>query len=147
MWFLGAGHTNAKVITRTCAVPAGRYLIWATPSYDCSTVERAPFHATSDAGLIRCARADWQSAPGFETVTLDGRRLKPPAYVGGTTAFAFQMPAHNNWLHVQGPTHGRMAVYGLASILRPLSPGRHTLELTGGFSGSTTTQVYELTIA
>jgi hypothetical protein len=146
VWFLGGGYTNAEVITRSCAVPAGRYLMWATPSYDCSTAERG-LHSTDDAGLLRCARADWQSAPGFETVTLDGRQLQPPGYVGGTTVFAFKMPAHNNWLEVQGRTHGRMAVYGMASILPPLTPGSHTLEVAGGFSRSTTTQVtYHLTV-
>jgi hypothetical protein len=152
VWFLAGGRTNAMAVTRSCAVPAGRYLMWATPSNYCSTVDRAPFHATSDAGLIRCARAAWQSEPGFETVTLDGRRLQPPAYLGGTAAFAFKMPAHNNWLRVPGRTHGRMAVYGFATILRPLSAGIHTLEVTDGFrlSGSAYSLLqvtYNLTVA
>jgi hypothetical protein len=131
VWFLGHGTLNATV---TCAIPAGRYLMMYTPSVDCSTVEPAPYHATTDTGLMRCAKRQWQRDPGLLSVTLDGVSLRPAGYVGGTPAFGYRMPTHNNWEDAPGHTHGRMAVYGSASILRPLSPGTHRLVITSGGS-------------
>lgn len=131
VWFL-AGSANT-VSRKTCAIPAGRYVMLFAPAGDCSTVERAPFHATTDARLVRCAKTDWLHFQGFLGVSLDGVNLKPAGYLGGTGAFAFRMPAHNNWLHVPGRTHGRIAVYGAASILRPLTTGSHTLVVVSGY--------------
>jgi hypothetical protein len=150
VWFLGESASTSTAITETCAIPGGRYLMFYTPSYDCSTVERAPFHATTNAGLRRCAKAWWQYRQGFLRLTLDGVNLVPAGYYGGTRVFNFKMPAHNNWLHAPGHTHGRIAVYGSASILRPLSPGSHTLVQFGGFSGvpsSYEKTTYKLTVS
>jgi hypothetical protein len=122
VWFLGIDPN-----TGACNVPSGVYLMLFTPSFDCSTVERPPLHATTNAGLRRCAKGLWARYPGAETMTLDGVPLRPPGYVVATAAFHFTMPERNNWLQVRGHTSGRAAVYGLASILRPLSPGVHTL--------------------
>jgi hypothetical protein len=76
---------------------------------------------------MRCAKRGWKRAPASETVTPDGANLSPPGYVGGTPAFAFKMPAHNNWLNRPGRAHGRLAVCGAATILQPLSAGTHRL--------------------
>ena len=76
---------------------------------------------------MRCAKRGWKRAPGSHTVTLDGTNLSPPGYVGGTPAFAFKMPAQDNWLDKPGRANGRMAVYGAPTILQPLSVGPHTL--------------------
>lgn len=145
VWFLGLNP-----ITGTCHVPSGVYLMLFTPTFDCSTVERPPVHATTNAGLRRCAKGLWVRYPGVETVTLDGVRLRPPGYVVATAAFHFTMPERNNWLHVRGHTSGSAAVYGLASILRPLSPGAHTLvQVVPPFahtSGSTETIRYRITV-
>jgi hypothetical protein len=111
----------------SCVVPAGRFLMLVGPVVDCSTVEPAPYHATTDAGLRRCARARWRRNMGQEKLTLDGVAIQPPAVVGGSAVFSFTMPARNNFLGVVGRTHGRADVYGDAAILRPLSPGVHTL--------------------
>jgi hypothetical protein len=107
------------------------------PSVECSTVEAAPFHATTDAGLVRCVRRYWREHHGGEELTVDGAPINPPGYVGGTTVFPFTMPAENNFLGVQGRTGGRAAVYGAASILRPLSPGTHTIVLIDSFTRPT----------
>lgn len=145
VWFLGISP-----VTGTCNVPSGVYLMLFTPTFDCSTVERPPLHATTNAGLRRCAKELWVRYPGAETATLDGVRLRPPGYVVATAAFHFTMPERNNWLHVRGHTSGRAAVYGLASILRPLSPGVHTLVLVvppfAHTPGSTETFTYRISV-
>jgi hypothetical protein len=147
VWFLGGSSTNASVATRQCSIPAGRYVMLFTPSVDCSTAEPTPFHASTNVGLMRCAKRQWQRLFNGESVTLDGALLHPPAYVGRTVPFAFRMPAHNNYLRAPGRTHGRMAIYGDATILRPLRPGTHTLVVYEGWKPSIYVKTtYQLTI-
>jgi hypothetical protein len=149
VWFLGGSTLEASVIRRTCAIPAGHYLMFTGPDVDCSTVEPAPYHATTDAGLMRCAKANWEHDPGWATMTLDGVHVEPAGYVGGTLAFALKMmPAQDNWLLAPGHTHARVAVYGSASILRPLTAGTHTLVLTSGFAhpAGSVQVTYQLTV-
>ena len=144
VWFLEQSDTQAAVIRITCAIPAGRYLMLDGPSSFCSSLDH---HAATNAGLVRCATRRWSEVQGSESVTLDGVKLSPPGYVGGTPAFAFTMPARNNWLHKPGRTHGRIAVYGDATILRPLSAGAHTLVQTFWFRGTPMfTNRYELAV-
>jgi hypothetical protein len=118
------------------------------PNGDCSTIEPTPFHATTDAGLKRCARRLWRAHWGGEELTLDGTAIEPAGYVGGTGVFQFRMPILNNVLGVNGLTGGRAAEYGAASILRPLSPGTHTLGLIDSFIRPTAVYkaVYTLTV-
>ena len=96
------------------------------PGAECSTIEPAPFHATTNAGLTRCARRWRQARRGRLELTLDGADITPPGYFVATSVFHFTIP-RNNVLGLPGPTHGRGAYYGAVSILRPLSSGTHTL--------------------
>jgi hypothetical protein len=128
VWFLNGSEVNGTAVTRTCAIPPGRYLMLLVPGIDCSTIEAPPVHATTNAGLRRCVRAWWARHRGQETVTLDGKPLIPPGYLVATSVFSFKIPARNNWMyHVRGRTRGRAAAYGYASIMRPLTPGVHTI--------------------
>src|SRR6478752_2183597 len=56
VWFLASNTGPANARSMTCAVPAGRYLMVAAPNVECSTVERGRYHASTDSGLRRCAR-------------------------------------------------------------------------------------------
>src|SRR5690242_20285827 len=38
VWFLGGSEVKPSAVTRTCRIPAGRYLILLGPSVECSTV-------------------------------------------------------------------------------------------------------------
>ena len=145
VWFLlAAGPTPV-----TCVIPAGRYIMpLNVPFVDCSTIEAPPFHATTNAGLQRCAKRYWDHHTGGLNVILDGTAVQPAGYVGGTPAFSFKMPRHHNHLNLPGRTGGRAAVYGAASILRPLSAGTHTLVLQFGYAHSSINQqnTYHLTV-
>ncbi len=145
VWFLNESNSNAPAITITCTTPAGRYVMLFVPAELCSTID---FPGTTNAGLMRCAKRGWRRAPGAETLTLDGTRLDPAGYVSGTRAFSFKMPAQNNWLERPGKTHGRMAVYGAATIFQPLGAGTHTLVQMVRFGHSATyTTTYQLTVS
>lgn len=74
------------------------------PSIECSTVEARPFHATTDAGLVRCARS---FAPVKSSLAFDGHVLSPSGFVVSTGVFPFTMPATHNLLEVSGKTGGR----------------------------------------
>jgi hypothetical protein len=146
VWFLdgdlyeGVGDD----LRRTCDVPAGRYIFIDEPSAECSTVEPAPFHATTDAGLMACARA---LGPFSSTLTLDGRRLVWSGFDVASPVFHFTMPPRDNYLLTPGATHGRGAAYGEAVMLRPLTPGAHTLVRTQSSpDGPTLRWTYELTV-
>jgi hypothetical protein len=149
VWFLGGSVLKGSSMTRTCTIPAGRYIMLDFPSVECSTAERPPFYARSDSGLVRCAKTWWMKHPGEETLTLDGTKLEPPGYVGGTSAFSFTFPGRNNYLHVRGHTRARGAVYGAATILRPLSPGPHTLVQAEAFANTSfyLTTTFKLTVS
>lgn len=146
VWFLGGDNYEGAgdAITRTCDVPAGRYLFIADPSDECSTVEPPPFNATTTAGLEGCARS---FGPLSSTLTLDGRQLAWPGFVVETPVFRFTMPPRNNYLLVPGATSGRGAAYGEPVMLRPLSTGTHTLVRTDSSPhGPTLRSTYELTV-
>jgi hypothetical protein len=146
VWFLdgnlfeGVGND----LRRACDVPAGRYIFIDEPSAECSTVEPAPFHATTTAGLESCARA---LGPFKSTLTLDGKRIIRSGYVVASPVFRFTMPPRDNYLLVPGATHGKGAAYGDAVMLRPLTPGAHTLVRTESSpDGPTLRFTYELTV-
>lgn len=148
VWFLGASNVLPSAVPVACRMPAGRYLVITGPGGECSTVEHPPFYAATDAGLKRCALRWWHAHKGGESLTLDGAAISPAGYLVETSVFQFTMPAHNNYLHVPGRTHGRAVYYGAASILRPLSPGTHTLVWVESYThpNSFLKVTYELTV-
>jgi hypothetical protein len=132
VWFLGGDGGASAESVRYCTIPAGRYLMVGVPTAECSTVEKLPFHATTNAGLQACARRFWIKTLGNgllapDHLEVDGVTLTPPGFVVASPAFAFTMPRSDNFLQVSGHTHGRSAVYGEVAILRPLAAGTHTV--------------------
>lgn len=105
----------------TCHFPVGQYVLLG-PGYECSTVERPPFHASTDAGLLRCAHV-----AQTDSLLFDGQLLGPSDFPTSTGVFPFTMPASHNYLEVPGVTHGRAAAYGQAIILGPLPAGIHMI--------------------
>ena len=125
MWFLQPDvYDFGRSFTDVCNVPAGDYVFIEYPSTECSTVEPRPFHATTDAGLVRCARS---FAPVKSSLALDGQVLSPSGSVVSTGAFSFTMPATGNFLEIPGKTGGRAAAYGQGLMLGPLTSGTHSI--------------------
>jgi len=132
VWFLGGDGDSDSFSTRTCAIPAGRYLLIEGPSAECSSVESAPYHATTSSGLVHCARSF--GVPQVN-LALDGQVISPAGFPVATGAFPFTMPAADNLLEVPGATSGQAAAFGLPVILRPLPRGRHTVIRVQRFPG------------
>ena len=117
-----------------CSMPTGSYLFLGGPFISCSTVERRPYHATTPAGLRRCARRDWRSTPASYNITVDNVELTPPGFLVASPIFHFTISA-NSRHGVRRRIHGRGAAYGYATLLRPLSPGTHTVTVADHSSG------------
>jgi hypothetical protein len=144
VWFLRGDSYPGHAITRTCKIAAGRYLFIDVPTVECSTVEPAPYHAVTDAGLRRCVRS---FRPATSSLELDGKAVKPTGFLVGTPVFSFTMPPAHNLLGVSGQTHGRAAADGHVIMLRPLARGAHTLVRTTAFAGGRPDRTtYRLTI-
>ena len=141
VWFLSLS-LDTRGNTFTCRVPGGRYLMLIGPGVECSTIESAPFHATTDPGLRTCTRQFWRKHQGGESLTVDGTAVNPPGWIIPSNVFAFTMPAQNNDLQLPGRTSGRAAYFGAASLLRPLTAGGHTL--VWGESYTHPTKVYRV---
>lgn len=120
----------------------------ASALVDCSTVEAAPYHASTDAGLLGCVRRWWAKHPGSTTLTVDGVTIKPSGYLVGASPFDFKFPPRNNLLGVRGHTRGRAAIYGITAMIKPLSRGSHTLVGSSEFrhDGPPTRITYRLTV-
>lgn len=145
VWFLEADAYAEYFATRSCTVPAGRYLLINVPSRDCSTVERSPFHATTDGGLLRCSKS---KRLGRASLAVDGAVLSPAGALVSTSAFPFTMLPVDNWLGVPGATAGRAAVHGLVVMLRPLARGEHTIvRVDRGPDATATVITYHVTVA
>jgi hypothetical protein len=143
VWFLHGDIDQRWFHTRSCRVPAGRYLFVDTPSNECSTVEQPPFRASSTVGLKQCAK----KFRALSSLALDGNVISPSGIQLATGVFSFRMPSTDNWLGVPGSTSGRAAVSGQGVMLRPLAPGRHSLVRVIEYPGHPVSiEVYNLTV-
>lgn len=145
VWCLAGDGDSDAFYSRTCTIPAGRYLLIDGPSVDCSTVEPPPSHATTTTGLVNCARSFGVPAGNL---AVDGKVISPVGVPTATGVFSFTMPAADNVLAVPGATSGRAAAFGLPVMLRPLPPGRHTVVRVQRFpGGQVDVNTFRLTVA
>jgi hypothetical protein len=145
VWFLrhDTYDFGSRPFTVTCSVPVGRYVLIDYPGVECSTVERPPYYAKTDAGLVRCAQAFRRPS---SALAFDGQTISPSGVVVTTSPFSFSMPPRNNYLEVNGATHGRAAYHGQVLILEPLTPVSHTLVRVDRYAGGMLrTTTYEIT--
>jgi hypothetical protein len=121
------GPEDAHVVATDCTVPAGKYLFVIGPQMQCADVIPLPRRWRGPAGLRRCAREGWAKvADRHPRLVLDGNPI-PTGAVVHSDAFAFTMPARDNVLGMPGRRHGHGAFVGRPTLIKPLSPGKHTL--------------------
>ena len=122
VWFLAGTYGTRRTI-RTCTVPAGKHLFFPLVNY---VVMRRPTGATSCAAVTRSAAEVTEEASGL-LLDVDGVRYPGLVRHRQATRECFDMGAL---------TPGRTPVYPSAAngyyvMLRPLAPGRHTLNFGG----------------
>jgi hypothetical protein len=150
VWFLGHDYSIRPVDESSlieCPVPRGYYLLVATPAIDCSTIEGAPFHAATQAGLGQCALADWSQASPRRRLSLDGHALVPFGVFLETPPFTFRAPPRDSVFMLPGRTSGRAAVAGDVTMIGPLPTGQHVLAAEQQYRGLRPEHVtYELSV-
>lgn len=103
----------------SCTVKPGTKLFIIGQSFECSTFEG---NGTTEAELRTCAReADAQVAP---TITVDG--VAAPVAEVETPLLHLVLPADNVFGAPAG-TRGSSVAHGWVALLRPLTPGTHTI--------------------
>ncbi len=115
--------------TFECQMPSGMILFLPVIGSECSTLEPPPFHGDNEEQLRACAES---FVPQDTFVSVDGVPLQNlEDYIFTSPVFEFTVP-ENNFLGVPAGT-GQSVAHGLALMLTPLTPGKHTLVLQGAF--------------
>jgi hypothetical protein len=111
----------------SCTVQPGTRLFEIGSTVECST-----FEGTAEADLAACARQS--DVPMPPQVTLDGRPL--PLSEVETPLLQITLPADNIFGLPPG-TQGQAVAHGWVTLLHPLPPGTHTIQIANSISGTT----------
>jgi hypothetical protein len=122
VWFLAGTYGTRRTI-RTCTVPAGKYLFFPLINY---VVMRRPTGTTSCAAVTRSAAEVTDEASGL-LLDVDGVRHPGLERHRQATRECFDMGALMQPRTQVYPS----AANGYYVMLRPLAPGRHTLNFGG----------------
>jgi hypothetical protein len=120
-------------VERTCTVPAGQALFFPLVNTECSTAEvDTPWYGANEAELRQCAG---RNANGFDPASLvlivDGKSLKNlDQHRQQSAVYTFTLPEENDILGVED-TEGLSVSDGYWMMLKPLSPGEHTIHFEG----------------
>jgi hypothetical protein len=113
-----------------CEVPMGTLLFLDILSAECSTLEPPPFYGGNEEELRICAE-------GFVLhdleAIIDGIAVQEiEQYIHTSPLFEFTVPA-NNILGVDDGMTGQSISNGAHLMLKPLTPGEHTIHLHGTY--------------
>ncbi|CAN0622884.1 KY49.ctg7180000000014_quiver, whole genome shotgun sequence [Burkholderia multivorans] len=154
VWFL-AGSGSGATVTRTCSsnISSTTSLLLPLINVECSTQDQPPFHCTDAASCRRCA-ASFANFIGPNTLHMSVDGIEVLNGVQGFRSqspfFSFTTPANNILGSTGGP--GMSVSDGYWAMLRPLSPGQHTIKfggtlVRGPFSGFTQNVTYIITVS
>ncbi len=140
VWFLGPSGAD------DCEVPAGKAVAFSPFGFECSTAEG---NGETFAQLRKCAREGFASFASPEDLNLririDGRRLpNPHRWTFITPGEVLDFPEDNLFGAEAGPTLS--VTKALFYILRPLSPGQHTIRVNATDFGEDVTLVYRFKV-
>jgi hypothetical protein len=125
VWFLAG--TPGGSATRSCTIPAGKAILFATINTECSYSERPTLKSESD--LVSCARESNNLASNLQT-TVDGVNLQQlDKYRVTSPLFNLTFPTGNIFGAPVGTTQA--IVDGFYVFLQPLSPGKHEVHFSG----------------
>ena len=122
VWFLAGTYGTRRTI-RTCTVPAGRHLFFPLINY---VVMRRPTGSTSCAAVTRSAAEMMEDASGL-LLEVDGVRYPDLMRHRQATRECFDLGALTEPRTQIFPA----AANGYYVMLKPLAPGRHTLNFGG----------------
>jgi hypothetical protein len=161
VWFLGGSFGDKPSYTRSCTIESGKDLLVTpltalfgelgpTPESDCPNGPNA-----CDPTLLRSSAAEGQDDPQLLEVRVDNAQVKNVDQYRVTSPVFSAFFPENAILPdsiVPGGTvpqgsHGPLISDGYFVLLKPLSPGPHTIHLKGVSNGGFTVEVtYHLTV-
>ncbi|KAE8757040.1 hypothetical protein FSO04_26150 [Paraburkholderia madseniana] len=135
VWFL-AGSASNKAVTLTCSnhIPSTASILFPLINVECSTQDLPPFHCTDAASCRKCSATTADGiSPTSLHVTVDGNDVLNGAqgFRALSPFFNFTVPADNILGSGAGP--GMSISDGYWVMLKPLSPGQHTIRFGGSF--------------
>lgn len=130
VWFL-TGTTGGSVV-RDCTIPAGKAILLTPLNIECSYAEFPALKTEKE--LRDCAK--W---PGASVeVTIDGSKIQDiQKYQTQSPIFNVVFPQKNLFGAPGGPTQAVSGGWWL--LLKPLSPGKHTIHASGNVIDNPTT--------
>jgi len=115
-----------------CEMPVGMMLYFLVVSSECSTGEAPPWYGGNEAELRACA-LQWE--PANLQASIDGIPVENiNEYTVLSPLYQLELPVDNAFGIAPG-TYDSVA-YTNGFILAPLSPGEHTIEISGGVPAS-----------
>ena len=139
----GAARGNPPV--KSCTVKPGTKIFVVGSSFECSTFDddcdndppgSGLCNATTAPGLLECAQVrDSKEAP---TITVDGKPVKVSEVV--VPSLNIVLP-NGNLFGEPAETPGLSAAHGWVTLLHPLPPGTHTIEIDSSIFGLSTTTI------
>jgi hypothetical protein len=148
VWFL-APVVRTGTTTRACTIPKGTGIGVLGIGNECSNIEPPPFFGATEAELRECAAFGYETF--FEGVTasiiVDGIVVSDlDRYRMQTPLFSYTLPVDN--IYGLPPGEATKAISdGQIAIVRPLSPGAHTVVTHIDAPFGTIDVVYHITIA
>jgi len=125
VWFLWTAPT-----TINCTVPAGKEIFVPIINAECSSVEGFPYAGPTPEAAVACAKL-WNDQVTNLTATVDEEPVANIyAYRFATPPFSFRLP-EDNLFGLPAKTVVNSAADGFYLMLQNLSPGTHTIHLTG----------------
>jgi hypothetical protein len=133
VWYLAGSGTGAPT-SRVCSFSSAKAIFFPLINVECSTLDAAPFNCTDEASCRKCVTKIVDGIdPRSLSMSVDGA----PALHGVqafrvlSPFFDFTVPSQN----ILGvPAGSGMSVSdGYWIMLKPLSPGHHTIHFTGAF--------------
>jgi hypothetical protein len=145
VWFLGSTFGGTLQTVRTCTIPAGNSILFPPVISECNFSEHPEYKAESE--LRNCAKT-FQDQTTLAVATVDGKRIENVTnYRIETPLFNTTFPKNNVYgvsprsdQEVKGETWTNQHVSdGIWIMLKPLPPGRHTIEFEGASVSQTNT--------
>jgi hypothetical protein len=133
-------------------VPSQASIFFPVVNAECSTVESEPFHGDNEAEMRSCANGHIDQTANL-AVTIDGVPVNSlQSYREQSPLFSFTLP-ENNVLQFLGETApagttSEAVDAGIYLLLKPLTPGAHTIHVSGSFTnlGTTINTTFQLTV-
>jgi hypothetical protein len=146
VWFLGATIGADTSVSRSCAIPANTALFFPIFSAECSDVKEQVW-TTAERATCAANRVDGASV----FLTLDEHSIPIEAHRVPVEDFEYTV-IEDGITGAAQAARGRVDTTALGgadgwyALLKPLSPGTHTLHFGGSLAGSSVDVTYTLQV-